>query len=70
MKYDKKTQSRIYLMQLYFDAYCKKYNLSKEEFLEKDESKGILNSVLALSDDLDYLPIEKGMKELEGYVNE
>lgn len=69
MKYNKNTQSRIYLMQLYYDAYCKKYNLSKEEFLEKDKNSGILNSVLALSDDLDYLPVEEGMKELEGYIN-
>lgn len=70
MKYNKNIQNRIYLMQLYFDAICKKYNLSKEEFLEKDENNGILNSVLILSDDLDHLPLEEGMKELEGYINE
>lgn len=69
MKYDKNIQNRVYLMQLYFDAYCKKYNLSKEEFLEKDKNSGILDSVLALSDDLDYLPVEEGMKKLEGYIN-
>lgn len=68
MKYNKSTQSRIYLMQLYYDAYCKKYNLSKEEFLKKDENSGILNSVLALSDDLDYLPAEEGMKKLEEFI--
>lgn len=68
MKYDKNTQSKVYLMQLYFDAYCKKYNLSKEEFLEKDANSGILNSVLTLSDDLDYLPVEEGMKKLEEIV--
>ena len=68
MKYDKNTQNKIYLMQLYFDAYCKKYNLSKEEFLERDENSGILNSVLALSDDLDYLPVEEGMKKLEEFI--
>ena len=68
MKYDKNTQSRIYLMQLYFDAYCKKYNLSKEEFLEKDANSGILNSVLTLSDDLDYLPVKEGMKKLEEFI--
>ena len=68
MKYDKNIQSRIYLMQLYFDAYCKKYNLSKEEFLEKDKNSGILNSVLTLSDDLDYLPVEEGMKKLEEFI--
>lgn len=69
MKYDKNIQNKVYLMQLYFDAYCKKYNLSKEEFLEKDKNSEILNSVLALSDDLDYLPVEEGMKELEEYIN-
>lgn len=68
MQYDKNTQNKIYLMQLYFDAYCKKYNLSKEEFLERDENSGILNSVLALSDDLDYLPVEEGMKKLEEFI--
>lgn len=68
MKYNKNTQSRIYLMQLYYDAYCKKYNLSKEEFLEKDANSGILNSVLTLSDDLDYLPVEEGMKKLEEFI--
>ena len=68
MRYDKNIQNKIYLMQLYFDAYCKKYNLSKEEFLEKDKNSGILNSVLTLSDDLDYLPVDEGMKKLEEFI--
>ena len=68
MRYDKNIQNKIYLMQLYFDAYCKNYNLSKEEFLEKDKNSGILNSVLTLSDDLDYLPVEEGMKKLEEFI--
>lgn len=69
MEYNLKVMNKIYLMMLYGKAYCKKYNLTKEEFLKLDSKKKILRSILDLSYDLDSLPVEEGMKDLEEYIN-
>lgn len=57
-------------MRLYGEAYRKKYNLTEEEFLKLDSKKKILRSILDLSYDLDSLPVEEGMKDLEEYIND
>ena len=69
MKYNLKKMNKVYLMQVYFKAYCEKYKLTKEEFLKIDSKKRILRAVLDLHYDLDYLPVEEGMIELEDYIN-
>ena len=56
-------------MRLYAEAYRKKYNLTEEEFLDVDRKKNILESILDISYDLDSLPVEEGMKDLEDYIN-
>lgn len=69
MKYNLKKMNKVYLMQVYFKAYCEKYKLTKEEFLKIDSKKRILRAVLDLHYDLDNLPVEEGMIELEDYIN-
>lgn len=70
MEYNLKVMNKIYLMRLYGEAYRKKYNLTEEEFLKLDSKKKILRSILDLSYDLDSLPVEEGMKDLEAYIND
>ena len=70
MEYNLKVTNKIYLMRLYAEAYRKKYNLTEEEFLKLDSKKKILRSILDLSYDLDSLPVEEGMKDLEEYIND
>lgn len=69
MGYNLKVMNKIYLMRLYAEAYRKKYNLTEEEFLDVDRKKNILESILDISYDLDSLPVEEGMKDLEDYIN-
>ena len=69
MKYNLKKMNKVYLMQVYFKAYCEKYKLTKEEFLKIDSKNRILRAVLDLHYDLDNLPVEEGMIELEDYIN-
>lgn len=62
--------NKIYLMMTYSEAYCKKHRLSNKKFLIENEKKGILDAILAMSHELDYLPVEEGLEELEEYISE
>lgn len=70
MKYNLKKMNKVYLLQVYFKAYCDKYKLTKDEFLKIDSKKKILKSILDLHYDLDNLPVEEGLRELEDYIND
>lgn len=70
MMSEKEVNNKIYIMQLYTEAFCEKYGWTIEQFLKEDSEKGILDAILTLSWDLDSLPMDMGMEEVEEYLND
>jgi hypothetical protein len=57
-------------MYLVTENYCKKYNISTDEFLSMDEKYAILNYVSECPDVFDSLTAEEMVEEVEQYVSQ
>lgn len=57
-------------MYLVIENYCKKHNMSMEEFLELDKKYDILNYVAECPDVFDTLTSSEMFEEVEQYVSQ
>lgn len=57
-------------MYLVTENYCKKHNMSTEEFLEFDKKYDILNYVAECPDVFDGLTTSEMVEEVEQYVSQ
>ena len=60
----------IFLMYLVTENYCRKHNLSTEDFLRLDDRYAILNYVAECPDIFDNLSENEMIEEVENYVAE
>lgn len=67
---EKRLNNTIFLMYLVTENYCKKHNLSTEDFLELDKKYEILNYVAECPDIFDSLTNAEMIEEIEQYVSE
>lgn len=67
---EKRLNNTIFLMYLVTENYCKKYNISTDEFLSMDEKYAILNYVSECPDVFDSLTAEEMVEEVEQYVSQ
>lgn len=67
---EKRLNNTIFLMYLVTENYCRKYNLSTEDFLKLDEKYAILNYVAECPDIFDSLTNAEMIEEIEQYVSE
>lgn len=65
---EKRLNNTIFLMYLVTENYCKKYNISTEDFLKLDEEYAILNYVAECPDIFDSLTTEEMIEEIEQYI--
>ena len=65
---EKRLNNTIFLMYLVTANYCKKHNLSTEDFLKLDEQYAILNYVAECPDIFDSLIGSEMVEEVEQYV--
>ena len=67
---EKRLNNTIFLMYLVTENYCKKHNISTEDFLKLDEKYAILNYVAECPDVFDSLTNAEMVEEIEQYVSE
>ena len=67
---EKRLNNTIFLMYLVTENYCKKHNLSTEDFLELDKKYEILNYIAECPDIFDGLTNAEMIEEIEQYVSE
>lgn len=67
---EKRINNTIFLMYLVTENYCKKHNMSTEEFLEFDKKYDILNYVAECPDVFDSLTTSEMVEEVEQYVSQ
>ena len=67
---EKRLNNTIFLMYLVTENYCKKYNISTDDFLKLDEKYAILNYVAECPDVFDSLTNAEMVEEIEQYVSE
>lgn len=67
---EKRLNNTIFLMYLVTENYCKKHNLSTEDFLDLDKKYEILNYVAECPDIFDSLTKAEMIEEIEQYVSE
>lgn len=67
---ERRLNNTIFLMYLVTNNYCRKYNLSTEDFLKLDEKYEILNYVAECPDVFDSMTNEEMMDEIEQYVSQ
>ncbi len=67
---EKRINNTIFLMYLVTENYCKKHNLSTEEFLKLDDKYAILNYVVECPDIFDSLTNSEMVTEVENYVSQ
>lgn len=65
---EKRLNNIIFLMYLVTENYCKKHNISTEDFLELDDKYAILNYVAECPDIFDSLTNNEMVEEVEQYV--
>lgn len=65
---EKRLNNTIFLMYLVTENYCKKYNITTEDFLKLDEEYAILNYVAECPDIFDSLTTEEMIEEIEQYI--
>lgn len=65
---EKRLNNTIFLMYLVTENYCKKHNISTEDFLKLDERYAILNYVAECPDVFDSLTKNEMVEEIERYV--
>jgi len=57
-------------MYMVTNSYCKKHNLSEEDFLKLDEKYMILNYVAECPDVFDSMTNDEMVEEIEQYVSQ
>ncbi len=67
---EKRLNNTIFLMYLVTENYCKKHNLSREEFIKLDDKYAILNYISECPDIFDKLNNDEMVVEIEQYVTE
>lgn len=67
---EKRLNNIIFLMYLVTENFCKKNNISKEDFLKLDEKYAILNYVAQCPDIFDSLTNNEMVEEIEQYVSQ
>lgn len=67
---EKRLNNTIFLMYLVTENYCKKHNISIDEFLKLDEQFAILNYVAECPDVFDSLTNNEMVEEVEQYVSQ
>lgn len=67
---EKRLNNTIFLMYLVTENYCKKHNLSREEFIKLDDKYAILNYISECPDIFDNLNNDEMVVEIEQYVTE
>lgn len=67
---EKRLNNTIFLMYLVTENYCKKHNISTEEFLELDKRYDILNYVAECPDVFDALTSSEMVEEVDQYVSQ
>lgn len=65
---EKRLNNTIFLMYLVTENYCKKHNISTEDFLKLDKRYAILNYVAECPDVFDSLTKNEMVEEIERYV--
>lgn len=67
---EKRLNNTIFLMYVVTNNYCKKHDLSTEDFLKLDEKYAILNYVAECPDVFDSMTDEEMVDEIEQYVSQ
>ena len=67
---EKRLNNTIFLMYLVTENYCKKHNMTTEEFLKFDDRYAVLNYVAECPDIFDSLTEEEMVEEIEQYVSQ
>lgn len=67
---EKRLNNTIFLMYMVTNSYCKKHNLSEEDFLKLDEKYMILNYVAECPDVFDSMTNDEMVEEIEQYVSQ
>lgn len=67
---EKRLNNTIFLMYLVTENYCKKHNLSTDDFLRLDEQYAILNYVAECPDIFDSMTGDEMVREIEQYVSQ
>ncbi len=67
---EKRLNNTIFLMYLVTSNYCRRHNLSTEDFLTLDEKYEILNYVAECPDVFDSMTNEEMVDEIEQYVSQ
>jgi seryl-tRNA(Sec) selenium transferase len=67
---EKRLNNTIFLMYLVTENYCKKNNLSIEDFLKLDEKYAIIEYVAECPDVFDSLTDSEMVEEVEHYVSQ
>lgn len=67
---EKRLNNTIFLMYLVTRNYCKKHNITTEDFLKLDEDYAILNYVAECPDVFDSLTNDEMIEEIEEYVSQ
>ncbi len=65
---EKRLNNTIFLMYLVTENYCKKYDMSVNDFLQLDEKYAILNYVSECPDIFDSMTDSEMVEEIEQYV--
>ncbi|MEZ3447143.1 MAG: DUF3791 domain-containing protein [Lachnospiraceae bacterium] len=67
---EKRLNNTIFLMYVVTNNYCRKHDLSTEDFLKLDEKYAILNYVAECPDVFDSMTDEEMVDEIEQYVSQ
>ena len=67
---EKRLNNTIFLMYLVTENYCKKHNISTDDFLELDRQHAILNYVAECLDIFDSMTGDEMVREVEQYVSQ
>lgn len=67
---EKRINNTIFLMYLVTENYCKKHNMTTEEFLDFDGKYAVLNYVAECPDVFDSMTEAEMVEEVEQYVSQ
>lgn len=67
---EKRLNNTIFLMYVVTNNYCRKHDLSAQDFLKLDEKYEILNYVAECPDVFDSMTDEEMVDEIEQYVSQ
>lgn len=67
---EKRLNNTIFLMYMVTNGYCKRHNITAQDFLELDEKYQIINYVAECPDVFDGMTDEEMVEEIEQYVSQ